>query len=103
MVKALGASASADVGPDHHVAGPYLIRFRARGGWFGSGIVHCPVIAETPKRDIAQSVSGIMALAAMSPGQRRAAAMAAAAMMPKSASLIQFMPAISSRTGQIGC
>jgi len=44
-----------------------------------------------------------MALAAMSPGKRRAAAIAAAAMMPKSASLIQFMPAISSRTGQIGC
>jgi hypothetical protein len=42
-----------------------------------------------------------MALAAMSPGQRRAAPMAAAAMMPKSASLIQFMPAIFSLTREI--
>ena len=49
------------------------------------------------------SVSGIIALAAISPGQRIAAAMAAAAMMPKTASLIQFMPAVSSLTREFRC
>ena len=71
----------------------------------GSGIVRRAVIGRrnTQTKYRAISVSGIIALAAISPGQRIAAAMAAAAMMPKTASLIQFMPAVSSLTREFRC
>ena len=91
-----------------HIGPPLPRAALNRGGAaredLGSGIVRCGHRRRsTQTKYRAISVSGIIALAAISPGQRIAAAMAKAAMMPKTASLIQFMPAISSLTGAIRC